>query len=150
RGLPTPGDDTVDVAPVGRPVRRHEGLRCQAPQGARGRERPVEEAARRGRARQVDAQGARGGKLLTPNRKRAAAEKLRERSGVSDRRACKLGGQHRSTQRLAPPPISDEERRLREFLRDFSKRRPRWGWRRAAKAARKAGWQVNDKRVRRL
>ena len=59
-------------------------------------------------------------------------------------------GQHRSTQRLGPPPISDEERRLREFLRNFATRRPRWGWRRAAKAARKAGWQVNDKRVRRL
>ncbi len=29
-------------------------------------------------------------------------------------------------------------------------RRPRWGWRRAAKAARKAGWAVNDKRIRRL
>ena len=39
---------------------------------------------------------------------------------------------------------------MREVLRDFAKRRPRWGWRRAAKAARKAGWQVNDKRVRRL
>jgi hypothetical protein len=27
---------------------------------------------------------------------------------------------------------------------------PRWGWRRAAKDARRAGWQVDDKRVRRL
>ncbi len=76
--------------------------------------------------------------------------KLRERFGVSERRACRLVGQHRSTQRLDPPPLSDEERRLREFLRDFAKRRPRWGWRRAAKAARRAGWRVNDKRVRRL
>lgn len=59
-------------------------------------------------------------------------------------------GQHRSTQRLDPPPISDDERQLREFLRAFSTERPRWGWRRAAKAARKAGWQVNDKRIRRL
>ena len=55
-------------------------------------------------------------------------------------------GQHRSTQRLAPPPIPDNEARLREF----SKRRPRWGWRRAATEARKAGWQVNNKRIRRL
>jgi putative transposase len=39
---------------------------------------------------------------------------------------------------------------VRAFLREFSTQRPRWGWRRAAKAARKAGWQVNDKRIRRL
>jgi len=36
------------------------------------------------------------------------------------------------------------------FLRDFSRSRPRWGWRRAARAARNAGWAVNDKRVHRL
>jgi putative transposase len=35
-------------------------------------------------------------------------------------------------------------------LRDFSVRRPRWGWRRAARAARDAGWAVNDKRIHRL
>jgi putative transposase len=43
-----------------------------------------------------------------------------------------------------------EDVKLREFLRKFSKRRPRWGWRRAAKAARRAGWKVNNKRIRRL
>lgn len=75
---------------------------------------------------------------------------VRDRFGVSERRACQVVGQHRSTQRLVPPPITDEEAQLREFLRDFSKRRPRWGWRRAAKAARRAGWVVNDKRIRRL
>ena len=75
---------------------------------------------------------------------------LQERFGVSQRLACAVAGQHRSTQRLAPPPISDDEARLREFLRAFSKQRPRWGWRRAAKAARKAGWAVNDKRIQRL
>ena len=75
---------------------------------------------------------------------------LRDRFGVSERRACKVVGQHRSTQRLEPPAPCDEEQRLREFLRGFSKKRPRWGWRRAAKAARRAGWKVNDKRVRRL
>jgi putative transposase len=75
---------------------------------------------------------------------------LRDRFGVSERRACAVVGQHRSTQRLAPPARSVEEEKLREFLRAFSKRRPRWGWRRAAKAARKAGWAVNDKRIRRL
>lgn len=75
---------------------------------------------------------------------------LRLRFGVSQRRACRVVGQHRSTQRLAAPTVSDEEAELRVFLRAFSKQRPRWGWRRAAKAARKAGWVVNDKRIQRL
>jgi putative transposase len=75
---------------------------------------------------------------------------LRQRFGVSERRACKVAGQHRSTQRLAPPALSDEELRLRAWLRDFAKARPRWGWRRAAKQARREGWVVNDKRIQRL
>lgn len=59
-------------------------------------------------------------------------------------------GQPRSTQRLDPPVPSTEESELRGFLREFSRERPRWGWRRAAKAARRAGWSVNDKRIQRL
>jgi putative transposase len=39
---------------------------------------------------------------------------------------------------------------LRALLRDFSRQRPRWGWRRAATAARTSGWVVNNKRVHRL
>ncbi|MGB3673691.1 MAG: IS3 family transposase, partial [Candidatus Nanopelagicales bacterium] len=90
------------------------------------------------------------GKLLTPNRKRSAVTVLRERFGVSERRACAVVGLHRSTMRLTPAPITDEEAELRAWLRKFSTDRPRWGWRRAAIAARKAGWAVNNKRVRRL
>jgi len=59
-------------------------------------------------------------------------------------------GQHRSTQRLDPPVVSDDDEQLRAFLRAFSVERPRWGWRRAAKAARRDGWVVNDKRIQRL
>ena len=75
---------------------------------------------------------------------------LRERFGVSQRRACAVVGIHRSTMRLTPAPVTDEETELRAWLRQFSTDRPRWGWRRAAIAARKAGWTVNNKRVRRL
>jgi putative transposase len=75
---------------------------------------------------------------------------LRGRFGVSERRACRVIGQHRSTQRLDPPAPSVEEQTLRAWLRAFSTRRPRWGWRRAAKQARREGWVVNDKRIQRL
>ncbi|WP_046322735.1 IS3 family transposase, partial [Mycobacterium sp. UM_Kg1] len=75
---------------------------------------------------------------------------LRERFGVSERRACTVVGLHRSTMRLTPASINDAEDQLRAWLRTFSTDRPRWGWRRAAIAARKAGWLTNNKRIRRL
>ena len=75
---------------------------------------------------------------------------LRTRFGVSQRRACRVVGQHRSTQRLATPTPDEQEQRLRAWLRGFSTQRPRWGWRRAAKQLRRDGWHVNDKRVQRL
>jgi putative transposase len=52
--------------------------------------------------------------------------------------------------RLQPPPISNEEAELRVWLRMFCTERPRWGWRRTAIAARRAGWKVNNKRIRGL
>jgi putative transposase len=75
---------------------------------------------------------------------------LQQRFGVSERRACQVIGQNRSTQRLVPPTPSDDEVALRAWLRTFSTERPRWGWRRAAKQARREGWRVNDKRIQRL
>jgi putative transposase len=75
---------------------------------------------------------------------------LTERFGVSERHACLVVGQPRSTQRLDPPVPSEDEEHLRAFLRNFSVGRPRWGWRRAADAAREAGWRGNNKRIHRL
>ena len=37
---------------------------------------------------------------------------LRDRFGVSERRACRVVGQHRSTQRLDSPEIIDNDRLL--------------------------------------
>ncbi len=75
---------------------------------------------------------------------------LREQFGVTERRACRVTGQARSTQRLPARLPGDEEEALRAFLLDFSRRRPRWGWRRAATAAWSAGWVFNNKRIHRL
>ena len=88
--------------------------------------------------------------MVTPNRRRQAVDRLEDVFGVSQRRACAVIGQPRSTQRLAAPVPSDAEAELRDWLRRFAKRRPRWGWRRAAKQLRREGHQVNDKKVRRL
>ena len=62
--------------------------------------------------------------------------------------SLRVVGRHRSTQRLKAPQRDVVEEKFRGFLRGFSERRPRWGWCRAAKAARWAGWVVNDGRVR--
>jgi len=75
---------------------------------------------------------------------------LSERFGVSQRRACRVAGQPRSTQRLPPPTPTDDEQQIREHLRAFAKKRPRWGWRRAATDLRANGYEINNKRVRRL
>ena len=87
-------------------------------------------------------------KLLTPDRRRSAVQALRARFGVSGRRACAVAGQHRSTQRHEPAPVTDEETRLWEWLRAFAVRRPRWGRKRAFAELRRLGWKANHKRIR--
>lgn len=70
--------------------------------------------------------------------------------GVSQRRACDVAGQHRSTQRLSAPEPTDLEQRLRQRLRAISKKHPRWGWRKAHAIVRSEGFEVNKKRTHRL
>jgi putative transposase len=74
---------------------------------------------------------------------------LRDRLGVSERWACRVVGQHRSTQRHEPKTAADDAV-LRAELRKFSVERPRWGYRRAHHHLRELGWEVNRKRVQRL
>jgi transposase InsO family protein len=74
---------------------------------------------------------------------------LQERFGLSQRRACQIVGQHRSTQRHEPAE-ADPDRDLRARLRCFAKRHPRWGYRRAHAVLRREGHVVNRKKVQRL
>jgi putative transposase len=67
---------------------------------------------------------------------------------LSERRACRIAGQHRSTQRHQPRRDRGDD--LRVWLRAFSRRRPRWGYRRAWVGLREEGWAVNQKRVQHL
>jgi putative transposase len=85
--------------------------------------------------------------MVTPNARRTAVRCLCEEFGVSERRACRVIGQPRSTQRLPLPVPTDSELALRQWLRGFSIRRPRWGWGRAAAEAAKDGFVVNPKTV---
>lgn len=75
---------------------------------------------------------------------------LQGRFGVSERRACRVVGQHRSTQRKPARPRPVEEDKLRRRLRQIARRHPRWGWRKAHVILRREGWVINKKRTRRL
>ena len=74
---------------------------------------------------------------------------LQDRFGVSERWACRVVGQHRSTQRHQPDPV-DADAVLRALLREISGQRPRWGYRRAHVRLGELGHDVNRKRVQRL
>jgi len=54
--------------------------------------------------------------------------------GLSERRACRITSQHRSTQRHERAPAS-EDAALRTRLRELSRERPRWGYRRATRGS---------------
>ena len=86
---------------------------------------------------------------MSPARRRRAVAMVRDRLGVSERWACRVLGQHRSTERDEPKRAEDDAV-LRAELRQFSKDRPRWGYRRAHHHLRELGWDVNRKRVQRL
>jgi transposase InsO family protein len=72
--------------------------------------------------------------------------------GVSERFACRVTGQARSTQRQVPrgQTPDDPDADLRGWLRAYARAHPRWGHRRAYHDARGEGWQVNHKRLQRL
>ena len=65
---------------------------------------------------------------------------------VSERRLCRLLGQHRSTQRKAPRG-ADDEAALTEDIIALARQHGRYGYRRVTALLRNAGWHVNRKRV---
>ena len=68
---------------------------------------------------------------------------------VSERRACRVLRQHRSTQRKVPAGRADEERLVADMI-ELTRQYGRYGYRRIAALLRESGWHVNDKRVERL
>ena len=76
-------------------------------------------------------------------------ERACEKLGVSERRACRVLHQPRSTQRRMVN-IPDDERRLIERMVDLATRYGRYGYRRITAMLRAEGWRVNHKRIERL
>jgi putative transposase len=69
--------------------------------------------------------------------------------GVSERRACRVLGQHRSTQRR-PRVIPDDEEPLTSRIVELASEYGRYGYRRITALLRREGWRVNHKRVERI
>ncbi|HJL62898.1 MAG TPA: IS3 family transposase [Candidatus Marinimicrobia bacterium] len=90
-------------------------------------------------------------KLLSPAKRKRVIIHVQQRFSkiVSERRACKVLGQPRSTQRYNIVTSCGEERlvqRIIELARDYG----RYGYRRVMALLREEGWQINHKRMLRL
>src|SRR4051812_21145084 len=68
---------------------------------------------------------------------------------ISERRACKALGQHRSAQRNTPR-VHDDEEALTADLIELARQYGRYGCRKIAALLRDAGWRGNDKRGERI
>ncbi len=74
---------------------------------------------------------------------------MRQELGVSERRACRTLGQHRSTQRKAPQGRADEQRLTNDII-ELADQYGRYGYRMVTGLLNNAGWRVNHKRVERI
>jgi len=86
---------------------------------------------------------------VSPAGRRRAVEHLREGWRYTERNACRLVKQPRSTQRYEAR-IDYEERRIRKRLHELAKKHPGSGYRRMARLLRREGMKINKKRVQRL
>jgi putative transposase len=62
--------------------------------------------------------------------------------GIPERRACRVLGQHRSTQRKIPT-TPDDEAVLTADIIELARQYGRYGYRRITALLRSAGWTVN-------
>ena len=86
---------------------------------------------------------------MSPSRRRDAVAHLKRRHRVSERRACSVVGQHRSTNRHRPD-AGAFERRLVKRLHELAAAHPQEGYKTIWRRLRLEGWRVNHKRVWRL
>ncbi|WP_425375062.1 IS3 family transposase [Methylobacterium brachiatum] len=89
------------------------------------------------------------GKLLSPARRRACVDYVMAEHGVSERFACRVLGQHRSTQRKCAVVVEDEAA-LTTAIVALALQYGRYGYRRITALLRRDGWTINVKRVERI
>jgi putative transposase len=87
--------------------------------------------------------------VIAPDSKRQAVRQAVEALDVSERKACQVIGQPRSTQRY-DKQVPDDEELLRQRIIELASEYGRYGYRRVTGLLRNEGWIVNHKRVQRI
>ena len=87
--------------------------------------------------------------MIAPDSKRQAVRQAIEALDISERRACLVVGQPRSTQRYDKQIPADEDL-LRQRIIELASEYGRYGYRRITALLRNEGWLVNHKRVQRI
>lgn len=86
---------------------------------------------------------------MSPARRREAVAHLETAFDVSERRACRVIGQPRSTHRY-PCSKPSQDAPLAKAIRELAAREPRAGYRTVTRLLRRDGWSVNRKHVHRI
>ena len=86
---------------------------------------------------------------MSPARKREAVTKLVDQLGMSERRACGILNQPRSSQRRRTKPRDDEPALVKRMV-ELARERPRFGYRRIAALLRGEGFRASATRILRL
>ena len=148
----TAGDYGTDVLPLASEVRRYAAGYGEGIEEPSKGECSFETNGCESSVGYGDIEGSGEGKLVSPERRRRTIKQVRPRLGpqrISERRACRVLGQPRSTQRYQSRRPVDEARLLQE-MRTIARQRPRFGAERIHRQLVARDWQVNHKRVHRL
>lgn len=86
--------------------------------------------------------------MVAPAAKRDAVAHLRKMYQVSERRACSALGVDRSSVRYRS--VRPDDANLRKAMKEVAEERRRFGYRRVHVMLERQGWQVNQKKIRRL
>ena len=121
----------------------------QKAQGNGERKYTAEEAGSRPLSGQCYSQGSPRKKIISPDRKRQSVKQAIQILDVSERRACRVVGQSRTTQRYNKRPADDEDF-LTSRIIELASRYGRYGYRRVTALLRNEGWIINHKRVERI
>ena len=137
-----------DLLPLAEGIWRAEAGSGETAEGVREGKYAVEATGGRVVAGEASATGRSPGKLLSPERRRCAVECARWKYGLSERRACRLLGQWRGTQRYRPMDRLDEDELTRAVVA-LAAQYGRYGYRRITALLQSSGWPVGKDRVQR-
>jgi putative transposase len=87
--------------------------------------------------------------LLSPERRRIAADHAQQKHGMTERRACRLANQPRGTQRYRAIRREDEDALTQEIVQ-LASQYGRYGYRRITALLKRADWKVGKDRVERI